>query len=229
MSIKEALPTLARVVSHWTLFGMFLAGAVIMNFFIWAPQFITGRLAKYSKAMGPMTINTPPYSWLGFSVEQLMIFGTIVDIAGIFGLFNWPKLAALIVFAMTAWRQLFLRLNINNSNLPNHPLCAYTSPHCMAVDLVHFGILTAAIFVFTSSLPMPETTLLLFKQLGINTRWLDRGLGKLREYMPVTLRPAPLAHVVGPAGGQASPQQQQQQQQQAHEGVMAGGGAKKNL
>lgn len=185
-----------------------------MNVFIWAPQAITGRLAKFSKALGPLTANTPPYSWLGFSVEQLMIFGTIVDIAGIFGLFNFPKLAGSIVFAMTAWRQIFLRLNLSG-NMPNHPLCAYASPHCLVVDLVHFTLLVAAVFVFTSPLPMPETTLLFFKQLGISTRWLDRRLHKLREYMPVAMRPEPLAQVVSG--------------QQQHREEIGAGGKSKNL
>jgi surface polysaccharide O-acyltransferase-like enzyme len=221
MSIKEAIPTAARVVSFWTLFAMFLTGAVIMNFFIWAPQAITGRAAKYSKAMGPLIADTPPYSWLGFSVEQLMMLGTMVDIAGIFGLFNWPKLSASIVFVMTAWRQMFLRLNMNNPNIPNHPLCGFMSPHCMAVDLVHFGILIAGVFVFTSAMPMPETTVLLFKQLGLNTRWLDRGLSKYREYMPLSMRPTPLAQTVtAPVTGTTHGQT---------EGVSVGAGTKKNL
>lgn len=224
MSIKESLPTLGRVVSYWALFGMFLTGAVIMNFFIWAPQALTGRIAKYSKAMGPMVANTPPYSWLGFSVEQLMIFGTIVDIAGLFGLFNLPKLSAWIVFASTAWRQFFTRMNITSPNMPNHPLCGYMSPHCLAVDLVHFGVLLAGVMVFTSPLPMPETNLLLFKQLGINTRWLDKGLSKFREYMPMSMTPTPLAHVVGSAGASTA-----QQPQQPHAEGIAAGGTKKNL
>ena len=180
----ETLITFGRVVSYWVLLSAFLTGTVVMNIFLWAPQSLTGRWAKYAKAMGPVVINTPPYSWMGFTVDQLLIFGTFVDLIGLLGLLNFPRLAASIVFMMTIWRQVFLRMNIET--LPNHPLCGYTSPTCMATDMIQVGMFVAAVFVYTAgSLPLPETTVKLFKLLGFKTHAMDRGIWKLRRYIPI--------------------------------------------
>ena len=183
MTTVDKIVGLGRVLGHFTLLGVFMAGAVMMNAFLWTPQAITGPMGKFGREMGNLTVQMPPYVWLGFTVEQLMIFGTLLDVIGVLGLMNFPKLAASLVFIMTGWQQMFYRLNTDK--LPYHPLCGYTSPHCPTVDIVRLSILIAAVFVFTAPLPLPETTLAFLKQLGIGTQWMDSKLKKVREYMPL--------------------------------------------
>lgn len=183
MSKLAALARIGRVISHWTLLSLFISGTVMVNLFLWAPQAMTGSLGKFGREMGQLAARTPPWSWMGFTFEQLMIFGAMFDIIGIIGLMNFHKLSAILVFIMTGSQEVFYRMNAGN--LSNHPLCGYTAPYCVAVDVVRWFLFTAAVFVFTAPLPLPETTVNFMKQLGMRTRWVDKTLKKIRQYMPL--------------------------------------------
>jgi hypothetical protein len=114
-------------------------------------------------------------------------------------------------------------------------LCLFASSHCFTLDLVHAGVIIAALLVYTSDRPLPELHLKFMKSLGFETRWMDRQVQKLRSFLPEKTEQAYFAiqQAATQAAHRATETAQQAQasihQATAPPAVEAGGGHKKNI
>ncbi len=179
---KESVLQLTRVLSFWVMFVAFASGAVIGNLYLWAPQLFKGPAqgwGAYARAMGASSVSIPPFSWFQFTVEQLMLFGVLLDVVGIVGLFVSPKISASVVFGMAAWRYIVMRTMKSPSEIPKHPLCGFQSPHCPQVDLLRLTVIAAAVVGFMSKEALPGVTMKLMKQMGVDTNRIENLVNRV--------------------------------------------------
>lgn len=166
--MNQKLVTGLRIAAYWTLFSMFASGLAMTNALLWAPWILTHRFMEFGWNLMNVIIQTPPYSWMNVSVEQLLVIGSIVDILGMLTLLVAPKTAAVMTMVLTGWRQVLVRVNFDR--LPNSPMCDYEAPYCTFNGVLYLITLVSSILVFTARKPMVETHLHMLKLLGIRTR-----------------------------------------------------------
>jgi hypothetical protein len=180
---------LARVAAFWAMAGLFTVGASIWSTTLFAPHVITAtNIGQFVQHALVFASKSAPYVWLHLSPGQLTIMALLINLSGVLSLLTWPKTSGLLIFGLTFWRQMFMRMHIGDPNFPNSPLCMYKSQTCLAVDLFHMLMVMSAVLIFTSPGPLPETTLAGLKVAGISSPWIDRLMGKLRPQAP---RPVP--------------------------------------
>ena len=149
-----------------------------------ASPFLPRKLNNFLSGMTSAAAQTPPYSWLRLSSDQVVMIGILLDVVNIGFLLTWPRMSGLITILGIINRQFFLRYNEDNPSLPYSPLCAYKAPHCGMMDLFHLALAACALLVYTSDRPLPEMTLKLFRMWGFELRWVDRLLAKFRQWLP---------------------------------------------
>ena len=175
----------ARMIAFWFMAGLFTLGASIWSARIFAPYLIAGtNMGKFVHQALSFASKSAPYVWLGLTESQLSMMGLLLNFAGVLSLVTWPKTSGLMIFGMTFWRQLFMRIHVGDPNFPNSPICMYRSQTCVAMDLFHMLMVGSAVLIFTSPGPLPETTLTGLKSVGVRSAWLDRAFGKLRSGSP---------------------------------------------
>ena len=172
----------ARVAAFWVMGGLFTLGATIFTTRMFMPKALLGtNMGNFVQQALTFASKSAPYVWLGLTPNQLALIALLVDISSVLSLLTWPKTSGLIVFGLTFWRQMFLRMHIGDPNFPNSPICMYKSQTCPAMDLFHVIMVLSGILIFTSPVPLPETTLRGLKISGLGGTWIDRLLGKLKR------------------------------------------------
>ena len=208
---QNATPIFVRLAAFWGLFGVYAASLGLLTASSFMPHWLSKPFNSYTVGMTSLLARGAPYTWFHISAEQMTFVGLIVETVGLLSLLSWPKLAGVLTIALTAHRQWFLRLNADNPQLPNSPLCMFRSSHCFVLDLVHAGVIIAALLVYTSDRPLPELQLKFMKSLGFETRWMDRQIARLRSFLPEKTEQAYIA--VQQAATQAAHRAQEAAQQ----------------
>ena len=185
MAPLERALQFARMFAFWLMAGVFTLGASIWTTTLFAPHLIAStNMGKSVQQALIFASKSAPYVWLGLTPGQLSLMALLLNFAGVLSLLTWPKSSGLMIFAMTFWRQLFMRMHVGDPNFPNSPICMYKSQTCVAMDLFHMFMVVSAVLIFTSPGPLPETTLAGLKSAGLSSPWVDRALGKLRSRSP---------------------------------------------
>lgn len=175
----------AKVFANWTMLYFFLSGFSVIMFSMFVPNILSKKYDNYLTAMTIVATQTPPYSWVGISANQMWFVMLAVDAVKIIALLSFPKLSGGLTLIGLAQRQFFLRYNEDNPGLPNSPLCAYKSPHCGVMDAVHLLIGICAAFVFMSERPLPELTTKFLNSMGIQApSWSEGWRQGFRKIVP---------------------------------------------
>jgi hypothetical protein len=162
--MNQKIIAATQVGAYWVLFSMFALGFIMTNVLLWAPWVLSPRLVDYGTNVMHVIVKTAPYSSMNASVEQLLVIGSLIDVLGVLTLLVSPKFAALGTIALTGWRQVLVRANLET--LPNSPMCGYQAPHCALNDVLYFITLSSSLIVFTARKPMIETHMHFFKLFG---------------------------------------------------------------
>lgn len=162
--MNQKIVAATQVGAYWVLFSMFALGFIMTNVLLWAPWVLSPRLVDYGTNVMHVIVKTAPYSSINASVEQLLVIGSLVDVLGVLTLLVSPKFAALGTIALTGWRQILVRANLEI--LPNSPMCGYQAPHCALNDVLYLITLSSSLIVFTARKPMIETHMHFFKLFG---------------------------------------------------------------
>jgi hypothetical protein len=184
MSTKDTVILSARVVSFWVLFVAFALGATVGNLYLWAPQLFKGPATGwggFARSMAAASMTLPPFKWFDFNVEQMILLGIMLDVVGMIGLMIAPKVSGGVILGLAGWRHIVMRTMKSSNEIPNHPLCGFKSAHCPLVDLIRLLTLTAAIIAVTSNQGLPETTLSLLKQMGLNTSKFEGMVRRIKN------------------------------------------------
>ena len=182
MSRLDNALLLARVGAFWVMGGLFTLGATIFAARMFMPNALLGtNMGNFVQQALTFASKSAPYVWLGLTVNQLTLMALLVHISSVLSLLTWPKTSGLIVFGLTFWRQMFLRMHVGDPSFPNSPICMFKSQTCPAMDVFHVLMVLSGVLIFTSPAPLPETTLTGLKISGLDGAWIDRVLGKLKR------------------------------------------------
>jgi hypothetical protein len=201
MSRTEYVINLLRAGAFWFMASMFLWGMTLMTLHMFVPGFLQDwKIIGFLNSSISFLTTVPPYTWLHLSPAQMTMIGILVDALGLTALMSRPKVAGTVIFGVTFWRQLFMRMHAMDKKMPMSPLCGYKQANCLFMDLFNLVMVACGVLIFTSPYPLIESTLVALKLAGIRTHWIEKTLrrGHMIGGPPSVPQASPVAAAGGP-------------------------------